>query len=122
MKSTKTMMFVASVLLVLSGLCLLPSVAGQGRERSLEQRVSVLEAQVAELAEIVDGLEDGSCSCAVLNLRPLPQKPSNPSEGDLCVVETEYQPGEYGNYLYCYILGEWHTLIGYDLPNPDPRQ
>lgn len=107
MKSTKTMMFVSAVLLVLSGLCLLPSVAGQGRERSLEQRVTVLEAQVAELTERIDQIESGSCSCTILNLQPLADFPDGPSDGDLCAV------GEgFDMKCYCRLNGGWFIAAG----------
>src|SRR4030042_4016570 len=122
MKDTKTIAFVAAGLLVLSGLSFLPSVAGQGREKSLEQRVTILEAQLAELTEQVDELKGGSCSCTTLNLQPLAELPIDPSEGDLCVVWSEYLPGEFGNIPYCYVHSEWHALIYHAQENPNPRQ
>ena len=122
MKSTKTMLFVAAVLLVLSGLCLLPSVAGQGRERSLEQRVTILEAHVAELTEKIDQIEGGSCSCTVLNLQPFAELPDDAIEGDLCLLSQDIEGGYHSICLYCYIDGDWRCLeIGYhDAPPSGP--
>ncbi|MGB2865526.1 MAG: hypothetical protein WBC05_19505 [Sedimentisphaerales bacterium] len=122
MKNTKTMAFVVAGLLVLGGVCLLPSVSGQGPENLLVRRVEVLEELVAELSAKVDELEVGSCTCTILNLQPLADFPGNPSEGDLCVVWTEYLPGDFGNIPYCYVLGEWNALLSYNPPLPDPRQ
>jgi hypothetical protein len=111
MKSTKTMVFVSAGLLVLSRLCLLPSVAGQGRERSLEQRVTVLEAEVAELTEKIDQIEGGSCSCTILNLQPLADFPENSSEGDLCIKKEIGEP-PFTNilFLWCYLDGDWRCV------------
>jgi hypothetical protein len=112
MKSTKAIVFVIAGLLVLLGLCLLPSAAGQGRDRSLEQRVAMLESQVAELLERIEQIEGGSCSCTVLNLQPLADFPAEPSEGDMSVVWTQYLPEEFGNILYCYLEGVWVPIAG----------
>ena len=121
MKSTKTMAFVVAGLFILSGVCFLPSVSGQGPENSLVHRVEVLEKLVDELSEKVDELEGGSCSCTTLNLQPLGVFPDDPSEGDLCVVWSELLPSEYGNNLFCYLNGQWYAFLDY-LPLPDPRQ
>jgi len=107
MKSTKTMVFIAAGPLVLGGLCFLPSVAGQGREKSLEQRVTILDAQVAELTARLDELEGGSCSCTKLNLQPQAKFPDSPSEGDLCVVWDEDLPG-----AACYRCRQFPIRIG----------
>lgn len=112
MKSTKTMAFVVAGLLVLSGVCLLPSVSGQGPENSLVRRVEVLEELVADLSAKVDELEGGSCTCRTLNLQPLAGLPDSPSEGDLCVVWSEFLPDEFGNILYCYLDGIWVSVAG----------
>ncbi|MGD8501307.1 MAG: hypothetical protein PVJ86_11705 [Phycisphaerales bacterium] len=108
MKSTKTMALVAVALLALSGVWLLPSVAGQGRENSIPERVTELERLVAERTARADELEDGSCTCATLNLPPLDDFPTDPSEGDLCVVYVPENPdAPCGNALFGYLRGEW---------------
>jgi hypothetical protein len=122
MKNTRTMALVVLALLALSGVWFLPTVTGQGRENSLVRRVEILEELVVDLCERVEYLQGGSCTCDVLNLQLLADLPSNPSEGDLCVVWSEYQPGEYGNTLYCYLDGDWRMAARRRVPNPNPRQ
>jgi hypothetical protein len=127
MRNTKTMAVVVVILLVLCGVWFLPSVAGQGSENSMPERVRMLEEIVAELSltveelnKRVDELEEGSCTCKVLNLQPLPDRPSDPDDGDLCVVDLPptSEPGaHYGPTLSVYLNGRWF-LMG--PMNPDP--
>ena len=123
MKSTKTMAVAAVILLAFSGVWFLPSVAGQGQGNSLVQRVAVLEALVADLTERVEELEGqgpGTNSFDVLHLNPLADFPSNPSEGDLCVVVNE--SGSYHIYCYlyyaAYLNSDWRQLDTPQLPRP----
>jgi hypothetical protein len=110
MKSTRTLALAVAILLALCGVWSLPSVSGQGQENSLVQRVAVLEAQVADLTERVEALEQGQAppgtSFDVLHLNPLAEFPENPSEGDICVVLDECD-GEYFNFFYQYLNGDW---------------
>jgi len=101
----------------LSGL--VPGMAGAGRENSLVQRVEELEGLVADLAARVEELEqtgDDCCSCDVLHLTPLADFPADPSEGDLCVVDTSID----GWGLFWYLGDGWHYLTIPPRPPPPP--
>ena len=114
MKQIKMIVFVVIVLLVLSALQYIPTVKGQGSTNSLAFRVAELEALVKNLNNRVAALENGQVppgtSFEVLNLTPLNEFPGNPSNGDLCVVLTEWvwAPGTYAYQLYCYLSSSWH--------------
>lgn len=113
---------VAAGLLVLTGVSFLPSVAGQGPESSLPQRVAVLEALVGELianvddlTERVSALEDGQGSGTnsfdVLHLNLLGDLPENPEEGDICFVRYVSSGGYEGSILFYFRAGEWRFLV-----------
>jgi len=106
MNNLKTRAFIVLVFLALGSAWLLPGVAGQGIEMSLVQRVAVLEELVLALSERVEALENGQGSKGnafdVIHLNPQSNFPSDPSDGDLCVV------GNSGDrHLYCYLNGDW---------------
>jgi hypothetical protein len=120
MRSTKTMALVVLVLLVLCGVWFLPSVRGQASDKAIPERVAELEALVADLTERVEHLEQGQVppgtSFDVLHLNPLADFPSEPSEGDLCVVDLPptSEPGaRYGPTLSVYLNGRWFSIIRY---------
>ena len=109
MNSRKIGLIVVLALLVLGGSRLLPSSAQEDRENSLLLRVEVLEEQVAGLLARVETLEEGGAGdCCdtfdVIHLTPLDDFPSEPSEGDLCVVFIEDCAH---NHLYCYMRDGW---------------
>jgi len=118
MKTTKALIVLAILALGVAGL--LPSLAGAPEnvpQRGLVQRVEELEGQVSALTARVEALEGVACMCRcdVLHLNPLADFPSNPSEGDLCVV------GESGDrHIYCYLDGDWQ-LLDY-LSQPPPQE
>lgn len=116
MDNRKIGALVVLALLALGSAWLLPRASGEGQEvrpqRSLVERVKVLEEQVADLLTRVEALEEGTCRCDVMYLAPLSDFPDNPSEGDLCVVgESDSQ------HIYCYLNGDWLQL---DLPSTPP--
>ena len=124
MKTKIKMTLIVLVLLALGSTCLVPSIADDDKDnddnqRGLLKRINVLEAVVDDLTERVEELQGGACSCTTLNLQPLTDFPNDPSEGDLCVVWTEYSPGEYWNNLFCYLNGTWYGFLDWI---PDPRQ
>jgi len=87
---------------------IIPNVAGAGKEKSLVERVKVLEEQVALLTARVETLEQGGGACDtfdVVHLTPLATCPSDPIEGDLCVMSVGGS-----NSLFSYLNGSWwHT-------------
>jgi hypothetical protein len=130
MRSKTTISLVIACLLVLSGVCFLPSVSGQGPENSLVGRVEALEALVGELivrvgdlTERVGDLEEqgpGTNSFDVLHLNLRSDLPENPDEGDICLMRHVDHTGYEGSILFYFRAGEWRRLVIDPTPMPPP--
>lgn len=118
MKNRKIGVIVMLVLLALCSVLLYPGIAGsgEGKGESPVKQVEVLEGIVEDLMDRVEALEEGNgCSCSnsfeVVHFEPLNDFPSDPLEGDVCVVGPI--EGETGfSYLYVYLDGTWRRLGG----------
>lgn len=120
MKNRKIGVVVMLVLLALCSVLLYPGIAGSGegtgKGKSPVKQVEVLEWMVEDLMDRVEALEEGNgCSCSnsfeVVHFEPLNDFPSDPLEGDVCVVGPI--EGETGfSYLYVYLDGTWWRLGG----------
>lgn len=76
-----------------------------------------MEVLVADLMARVDELEEGggagSNTFEVIHLEPLATCPSDPSEGDLCLISA------YGRNWFCgYLDGKWYRIDNRGGPPP----